>query len=85
MIEKKLFIREVYDLKHINDNNQNKGFDYENRMIERMTSEVIRRNENFNNFLSKIQDLMVWMFEITLVHRNFFNHTIHKYSNNHNN
>ena len=84
MIEQELYIKEVWDLSHINDDNQETGFDYETKFIERTTSDVVRSNDTLREFLTRIQKQMVWMIQSTLVVRNFWNHTIHKYSDQHN-
>jgi hypothetical protein len=85
MIEEKVNIKEVYNLKHINDNEIHTGYDYQTNMTRRLMSEVMFRNPNLNEFITKLQDQMVWMLESTLVMRNFFNHVVGKYYNRHNN
>ena len=85
MIEKNLYTKENWDLRHINDINPNPGFDYENDMARRSMSDVMFRNPNLANFITRLQGQMVWMLESTLVVRNFFNHTCGKYFSGHNN
>jgi hypothetical protein len=84
MIEEELYIKELWDLRHLNDKNQEEGFDYETKFIERSTSEVLRRNNNLREFLNRLQKQMVWMVQSTLVVRNFWNYTVHKYYDKHN-
>ena len=85
MIEKNLYIKENWDLKHVNDNIPDAGFDYENEMTRKVFSDVMFRNPNLSSFISQLQGQMVWMLEVQLVCRNFFNHTCSKYFNGHNN
>ena len=85
MIEKNLYTKENWDLRHINDVTPDAGFDYENEMTRKMFSDVMFRNPNLSNFITRLQGQMVWMLEATLVVRNFFNHTVNKYWNGHNN
>lgn len=84
MIERESQIKELYDLKHRKDNLVT-GFDYENELMDRMMPDYARRNDTVNNFVNKIQNLFVWGIEAQLTIRNFYNYTVGKYYNKHNN
>lgn len=85
MIERESQIKELYDLKHRNDQDINVHFDYENKLLEKMLPSYIFRNEIMNEFLMKFQKLLVWMYESNVVIRNWYNYTVPRYYNKHNN
>lgn len=85
MIEKESQIKELYELKHRKDNEIHIHFDYENELINKMIPEYSRRNDNVNQFLIKLQKLFVWGIESQLIIRNFYNYTVSRYYNRHNN
>lgn len=85
MIEKDRHIKELWDLNHRNDSTLHTGFDYQNKMYSKILSNIMFSNENTTEFLNKIQKLSVWQNESVLVFRNFFNYTIDKNSDQHNN
>ena len=84
MIEKDLQIKELYELKHINDDIKS-GFDYEDGLIKNSFSNVMFKNEMTYNFLNKIKDLLIYSIESNLIVRNWFNYTVNKFENRHNN
>lgn len=84
MIEKDLQIKELYELKHINDDIKS-GYDYEDGLIKNSFSNVMLKNEMTYNFLNKIKDLLIYSIESNLIVRNWFNYTVPKYYNKHNN
>lgn len=84
MIEKDMQIKELYDLKHINDNIES-GFDYEENLIRNSFSNVMFQNNMTYNFLNKIKNLLIYSIEANLVARNWFNYTVNKYEYRHNN
>jgi hypothetical protein len=84
MIEKDMQIKELYDLKHINDDIKS-GFDYEDGLIKNSFSNVMFKNEMTYNFLNKIKDLLIYSIESNLIVRNWFNYTVNKFENRHNN
>ena len=84
MIEKDIQIKELYDLKHMNDNIES-GFDYEEGLLRTTFSNVMFKNTMTNNFLIKIKDLLIYSIESNLIARNWYNFTVHKYYNKHNN
>lgn len=85
MIERESQIKELFDLKHRKDNEIHQHFDYENELLNKMLPEYVRRNDNVNEFLIKIQKLFVWGIETQLTIRNFYNYTVSRYYNKHNN
>lgn len=85
MIERESQIRELYDLKHRKDNEIHKHFDYENELSDKMFSNYIFRNGIMKQFITKLQKLFVIGIETQLSIRNFYNFTVSKYYNRHNN
>jgi len=85
MIEKEKQVRELYYIKHRNDDLKHTGFDYENKLFRRVFSGLMFDNPTMNSFLALLQKQAVWMIESTLVVRNFWNYTVDKYYNKHNN
>jgi hypothetical protein len=84
MIEKDMQIKELYDLKHINDKIET-GFDYEEQLMTKSLSNLMFQNETTSSFLDKLKKLLIYTIESNLIIRNFFNPTISKYYNKHNN
>lgn len=84
MIEKDLHIKELYELKHINDKIES-GFDYEDGLIRTTFSSVMFQNKMTWDFLNKIKPLLLYTIESNLIARNWFNYTVSKYYNKHNN
>lgn len=84
MIEKDLHIKELYELKHINDKIET-GFDYEENLIKNSFSNVMFQNQKTFDFLNKIKPLLLYTLESNLIARNWFNYTVSKYYNKHNN
>ena len=85
MIEKQSQIKELYELKHRNDNEIHTHFNYEDNFIRKSMSKYIYGNDNMYEFLTYMNGLFVWMIESTLPIRNFFNFTVDKYYNRHSN
>jgi hypothetical protein len=80
MIEKDMQIKELYELKHMNDNIQT-GFDYEEGLLRTSFSNVMFQNETTNTFLNKLKSLLIYTIESNLIARNWFNYTVgHLYS-----
>jgi len=84
MIEKDLHIKELHELKHINDKIET-GFDYEENLIKNSFSNVMFQNQKTFDFLNKIKPLLLYTIESNLIARNWFNYTVSKYYNKHNN
>lgn len=84
MIEKDMQIKELYDLKHMNDKIES-GFDYEEGLLRTTFSNVMFQNEMTAAFLNKIKPLLLYSIESNLIARNFFNFTVNKFYSKHNN
>jgi len=84
MIEKDMQIKELYDLKHINDKIET-GFDYEEGLMRTAFSPVMFQNETTNSFLEQLKTLLIYSIESNLIIRNWFNYTVSKYYSKHNN
>jgi len=85
MIEEKAHIKYLYDLKHRNDSYLHQGFDYENKLFNKILSNVMFGNDKLKTFLVYLQEKMVWMIDSNLLIRNWWNFTVSKYYNKHNN
>ena len=84
MIEKDTQVKELYDLKHMNDKIES-GFDYEEGLLRTTFSNVMFQNKMTNDFLNKIKSLLIYSIESNLVARNWFNFTVSRYYSKHNN
>jgi len=85
MLDRDSQISELYDLKHINDNELHTGFDYEDKLMEKTLSNTMFQNETSNTFLSYLKPMYINMIETNLLTRNFFNYTVSKYYNRYSN
>jgi len=85
MIEQSRHINQLWYIKHRNDKLKHTGYDYENNLLRRTLSSQMFNNPITNEFLSYLQGLLVWQIEATLVVRNFWNFTVSRYYNKHNN
>jgi len=69
---------ELYQLKHMYDNELHRGFDYENNSVVKSVTPVVLRNKTMNEFLYRIQKMIaIWFDEVNLL-RNFFNYRVDK-------
>lgn len=84
MIERESEIKELYDLRHRKDNIE-RGFDYENQILKKTLSGVIYKNPNLSSFLEQLRVQVVLMIDSVVVVRNFWNYTVDKYYDRHNN
>jgi hypothetical protein len=84
MIEKDMQIKELYELKHMNDKIES-GFDYEDGLLRTSFSNVMFQNDMTNTFLNKIKSLLIYTIESNLIARNWFNYTVSLYYSKHNN
>jgi hypothetical protein len=85
MIQKNKHLKEYWYVNHRNDDLKHTGFDYENNLFRKLFSGLMFDNPKLNEFLTKLQEMVVLMLESTLVVRNFWNYTVDKYYNKHNN
>jgi len=85
MIEKKSHIEDVYTLKHRHDEIEYDGYDYENNLFSKLLSNVMFGNKHLADFLKHLQKSTTWMIDSILPIRNFWNYTVDKYYDKHNN
>lgn len=85
MIERSKHTNQLWYVKHRNDKLKHTGYDYENNLLRKLLSSQMFGNPFTSEFLSYLQKLLVWQIEATLVIRNFWNYTVDKYYNKHNN
>lgn len=83
MLIKEKEIKEIYDIKHRNDNLRYKPYDYENNILIRSLSPFLFNNVNMNEFLLGLQLLMAKFFDSTNVVRNWKNYLVDKYYSDH--
>lgn len=76
-------IKELYDLKHRNDNLAHENYDYENNLLKKTLSPYLFHNPITNGFLDKYRKLMVLMFDQMNIARNFKNYIVDKYWHKH--
>jgi hypothetical protein len=84
-LEKYSYISELYDIEHRNDSNIHIGYDYQNNILKNTLSKQLFKNNNTNTFILKLQDMVALMFQSKVILRNWFNYTVNKYYDKHNN
>ena len=84
MLEKNKNITELWNLKHFKDNKTIKDIDYSNKLVTKIFSSYIFKNNTNSEFLYSIENLLITMLESNLIIRNWFNYTKNKYDNNYN-
>jgi len=84
-LEKSVHISELYDLNHRHDNNLNKGYNYKDNVLKDSLSNRLFDNDITNGFLLKLQELIVLTIDSNVITRNWFNYTVSKYYDKHNN
>ena len=84
-LEKNVHIPELYDLNHRHDNNLNSGYNYKDNVLKDSLSKPLFNNEISNGFLLQLQSLIVLTIDSNVITRNWFNHTVSKYYDKHNN
>ena len=83
MLGRERNIPELYDLKHRNDNQENKAFDIENNILKRSLSPHIFNNSKMNNFLLRFQRLSYLIIDQMFIMKNFKNFMVDKYHDDH--
>ena len=83
--EKNVHIYELYDLNHRHDNNLNQGFDYKDEVLKKSLSRRIFDNDIANNFLLQLQSMISLTIDSNVILRNWFNPTVSRYYDKHNN
>jgi len=76
-------IKELYDLRHRNDNLSTKVLDIENNILKKTLTPYIFQNKNMEDFLIKCQKIVYLMFDHVNILRNFKNYMVDKDYNNH--
>lgn len=84
-LEKNVHIPELYDLNHRHDNNLNQGYNYKDNLLKNSLSKPLFENDITNGFLLRLQSLIVLTVDSNVILRNWFNHTVSKYYDKHNN
>lgn len=84
-LEKSIHIPELYDLNHRHDNNLNEGYNYKDNILKISLSRRIFDNDIANNFLLMLQKMVSLTIESNSIVRNWFNPTVSKYYDKHNN
>ena len=84
-LEKNVHIPELYDLNHRHDNNLNQGYNYKDNLLKDSLSRPLFNNDITNGFLLQLQELIVLTVDSNVITRNWFNHTVSKYYDKHNN
>lgn len=84
-LEKNVHIPELYDLNHRHDNNLNQGYNYKDNVLKNSLSKTLFQNDITNNFLLLLQSLIALNIDSNVITRNWFNHTVSKYYDKHNN
>jgi hypothetical protein len=80
-LEKDIQISELYDLKSRFNSYTNRHYPWEENLLQKTTSPYMWKNSTMNEFLNKIQKMVILMVEQVNYSRNYFNPTVHKYYN----
>lgn len=84
MIDKRLHIKELYDLKHWKDDIVS-GYNYEDNLLLNLTSSILWEKPDMQEFLGFYQEGNLWMLESTLLLRNLYDIAVDKFYNKHTN
>lgn len=84
-LEKSVHIPELYELNHRNDNELHNAETYKEKMLEKSLSKNIYQNEKTAGFLDRLQPMVIQMITSNVILRNWFNPTVSKYYDRHNN
>ena len=82
-LDKRIQIKELYELKHRNDNLANEPFDIENEILNNTTTPFLYQNNNMANFLDKFKDMLFMMYDNVNILRNLKNFMVNKHYNKH--
>jgi hypothetical protein len=83
MLERERNIPELYDLKHRNDNQENKPYNVEDNILKRSLSPHIYNNDKMNDFLLRLQRLSYLIIDQMSIMKNFKNFMVGKYHDDH--
>jgi len=84
-LEKEVHIPELYELNHRHDKELHNAETYKERILERSLSKNIYQNDKTAGFLDLLQPMVVQMINGNVILRNWFNWTVSKYYDRHNN
>lgn len=84
-LEKENHIPELYDLKHVCDNEKHVSYNYEDNILIDSLSKQMFKNNLTRSFLEKLKESMILMVKTNVIIRNWFNYTVDKYYDKHNN
>jgi len=84
IIEENSQIPELYYLRNKHNTYIDEhGYDYSSNMLKKSLSNVLYKNNKLANFLDKIEEMMVTLYDSTNKVRNIFFYTHNKYYNKH--
>ncbi len=78
MLYKDKQIKELYDLKHRHDKNDD-WVDYEDVLLKKSLSPYLYKNDKMNDFLNNIQKITVLLFDNNNIIKNFKNYIVDKH------
>jgi hypothetical protein len=84
MIYENVQIKELFNLKHRNDNELHTHYNYEDNLIKKMIPNHVYKNDTMYEFIKYLKNQWIWMIESILPIKNFYNYTVDKYWNKHN-
>lgn len=83
MIERITKHDEVYNELHRWDNKISRHFDWENNLMQKSTSGVIRKNQDVGEFVRGLNPIMSLLVDYPVYVRNWKNWRVDKYYNDH--
>lgn len=84
-IENDVHINELYILQHRHDNEIHNATTYKEHILEKSLSKSLYNNDKLNGFLAMLQPMIIHMINSNTLIRNWFNFTVSKYDDRHNN
>jgi len=84
-LEKGVHIPELYDLNHRHDKELHNAETYKDHILEKSLSRRLYENAKTAGFLDLLQPVIVTMITSNVILRNWFNPTVSKYYDRHNN
>ena len=76
-------IKELYDIRHRNDNRPYNAIDMDNNILKKSLPPFIYSNDTMNNFLTKLEKLVALILDHVHILRNFKNYMVDKDYNEH--
>lgn len=78
-LNKERQLSELYFLKHKHDSKLHRHYPWENDLLKKTTTPYMWKNDNTNDYFTKIEKISVLIVEQMNVARNFINYTVDKY------